>query len=142
MGICRRAPALCVGRLEVRHCRHDLAAKCDLYFIQQHLPSGETLLLCRVEDCSGLSHFCVARSTDGVNDWRIDTQPTLPADPARHPEERWGIEDPRIVWVPELERYVIAYTCFSPAGPGVSLASTRDFQEFERLGNVMPLRCI
>lgn len=101
------------------------------------LPSGETLLLCRVEDCSGRSHLCAARSKDGVTDWRIDPQPTLLPDPENHPEELWGVEDPRIVWVPELDKYVVSYTCYSPSGPGVSLATTSDFREFDRLGTMM-----
>ncbi len=102
------------------------------------LPSGETLLLCRVEDCSGRSHLCAARSPDGVGNWRIDPQPTLAADPQNHPEEMWGIEDPRVVWLPELDKYAITYTCFSRRGPAVSLALTSDFVSFERLGNVIP----
>lgn len=102
------------------------------------LRSGETLLLCRVEDCSGLSHLCVARSADGVSDWRIDPHPSLQPDPEHYPEELWGIEDPRIVWAPELEVFAVTYTCYSPAGPGVSLALTKDFHEFDRIGNVMP----
>ena len=36
------------------------------------LPSGETLLLVRVEDRRGISHLTAARSADGVTDWRID----------------------------------------------------------------------
>lgn len=101
-------------------------------------PDGQTLLLCRVEDCTGHSHLCVARSRDGVSNWAIDPEPTLPADPDNHPEEVWGIEDPRAVWVPELERYAVTYTCYSQRGPGVTLALTKDFREFERIGNVMP----
>lgn len=101
------------------------------------LRSGETLLLCRVEDCSGSSHLCAARSKDGVTDWRIDPQPTLLPDPENHPEELWGIEDPRIVWVRELDQYVVSYTSYSPSGPGVSLAMTSDFREFNRLGTMM-----
>jgi predicted GH43/DUF377 family glycosyl hydrolase len=102
------------------------------------LPTGETLLLCRVEDCSGLSHLCAARSADGVTDWKIDPAPTLPIARENHPEEHWGLEDPRVVWVPELERYVISYTSYSSSGPGVSLALTSDFRTFERMGIVMP----
>ena len=33
---------------------------------------GETLLLVRVEDRSGLSYLSVARSADGYTDWRIE----------------------------------------------------------------------
>jgi predicted GH43/DUF377 family glycosyl hydrolase len=101
------------------------------------LPDGTTLLLCRVEDRRGLSHLCAARSADGVGDWVIDKEPTLRADPENHPEELWGIEDPRITFVPELGRYAIAYTAFGKGGPGVSLALTENFITFERLGLVM-----
>jgi predicted GH43/DUF377 family glycosyl hydrolase len=97
---------------------------------------GETLLLLRVEDRRGMSHLTVARSKDGFTDWRIDTTPSFRADPANHPEEMWGIEDPRITYVPEEHRWLIAYTAFSNAGPLVALASTTDFREFERLGPV------
>lgn len=99
---------------------------------------GETVLLMRVEDRRGLSHLTVARSRDGVGDWRIDSAPTLPADPEGHPEERWGIEDPRITWVEDQQRFFIAYTAYSSAGPLVSLATTSDFVDFQRLGPVMP----
>ncbi len=102
------------------------------------LASGETLLLCRAEDCSGMSHLCAARSRDGVTDWKIDPHPTLLPDLENHPAEVWGLEDPRIVWVPELETYVVTYTCYSHRGPGVSLVLTKDFHEFDRIGNLFP----
>jgi predicted GH43/DUF377 family glycosyl hydrolase len=102
------------------------------------LPDGTTLLLCRVEDRRGHSHFCVARSPNGVDDWQVDPQPTLLADPERFPEEMWGIEDPRITYVPELRQYAVVYTAFSSSGPGVALALTEDFRHFDRYGVVMP----
>lgn len=102
------------------------------------LPDGQTLLLCRVEERSGLSHFCAARSRNGVDGWQIDPRPTFAPDPRNHPEEIWGIEDPRITYVPELKKYLIAYTSYSRGGPGVSLAQTEDFKNFERFGVVMP----
>ena len=102
------------------------------------LPDGDTLLLCRVEDRTGLSHLCAARSANGVDGWRIDSRPTLMADPRQFPEEIWGIEDPRITFVPELKQYAVAYTSFARGGPGVSLALTRDFRSFERIGVIMP----
>jgi predicted GH43/DUF377 family glycosyl hydrolase len=101
------------------------------------LPDGDTLLLCRVEDRRGLSHLCAARSANGFDEWRIDREPTLDANPRDYPEEIWGIEDPRITYVPELEQYAIAYTSFARGGPGVSLALTRDFRSFERYGVIM-----
>ena len=101
------------------------------------LPDGTTLLLCRVEDFRGHSHLCAARSANGIDGFEIDAQPTLAADPASYPEELWGIEDPRITFVPELAKYAIVYTAFSRSGPGVALAMTQDFKHFERVGLIM-----
>lgn len=101
------------------------------------LADGTTLLLCRVEDRRGLSHLCAARSRNGVDGWVVDAEPTLVPEPDTYAEELWGIEDPRITFVPELGKYVIAYTAFGRGGPGVSLALTEDFRRFERLGLVM-----
>jgi predicted GH43/DUF377 family glycosyl hydrolase len=101
------------------------------------LKDGTTLLLCRVEDRRGHSHLCVARSANGIDRWQIDPQPTFPPDPDGWPEELWGVEDPRITYVPELERYAVVYTSYSRGGPGVSLALTADFVTFERYGLVM-----
>jgi predicted GH43/DUF377 family glycosyl hydrolase len=102
------------------------------------LSDGTTLLLCRVEDRRGLSHFCAARSATGVDGWRIDSAPTLSPDPAHYPEELWGIEDGRITYVPEQDTYYVAYTAYSGSGPCVSLAKTADFVAFERLGAILP----
>lgn len=102
------------------------------------LPDGDTLLLCRVEDRRGLSHLCAARSSNGMDGWRIDELPTLMPNPSEYPEEIWGIEDARITYVPELEQYAIAYTSFARGGPGVSLALTKDFRSFKRYGVIMP----
>src|SRR5579863_5775635 len=81
------------------------------------LPDGSTLLLCRVEDRRGLSHLCAARSLNGIDGWQIDREPTLISSPD-HPEELWGIEDPRITYVPELQKYAVAFTSYSRGGPG------------------------
>jgi predicted GH43/DUF377 family glycosyl hydrolase len=98
---------------------------------------NETILLLRVEDRTGISHLTVARSTDGIHGWRIDPEPTLLPSPETHPEEIWGIEDPRITYVDEQKRWIIAYTAYSTGGPLVSLAATKDFRSFERLGPAM-----
>lgn len=101
------------------------------------LRDGSTLLLCRAEDRRGHSHLCAARSANGIDHWQIDETPTLVPQPDRYPEELWGIEDPRITYVDELSKYVVAYTAFSHGGPGVALALTEDFRSFERFGMVM-----
>jgi predicted GH43/DUF377 family glycosyl hydrolase len=101
------------------------------------LADGTTLLLCRVEDRRGHSHLCAARSANGIDDWKIDSRPTLMADPDHYPEELWGIEDPRISYISELRKYAVVYTAYSRGGPGVALALTEDFRNFERFGLVM-----
>ena len=98
----------------------------------------EVLLLMRVEDRRGMSHLTVARSRDGIGNWRIDKQPSMMPNPETYPEEIWGIEDPRITCLEDQERWAIAYTAYSEGGPLVSLATTVDFKNFERLGPVMP----
>jgi predicted GH43/DUF377 family glycosyl hydrolase len=100
--------------------------------------AGKVLLLARVEDFRGISHLTAARSSNGIDNWQVDAQPTLMPDPLNYPEELWGIEDPRITWLQELQKWAIAYTAFSRGGPLVSIAGTRDFRNFERIGPVMP----
>ncbi len=101
------------------------------------LPDGTTLLLCRVEDRRGLSHLSAALSVNGIDNWKIDDQPTLAPDPKLYPEEIWGIEDPRITYLPELEKYAVVYTAYSLGGPCVSQALTKDFHSYERFGVIM-----
>ncbi|NMA24566.1 MAG: glycosidase, partial [Clostridiales bacterium] len=98
---------------------------------------GKFLLLARVEDRRGFSHLTKAVSEDGISNWNIDRAPTMESDP-RHPEEKWGIEDPRIAHIPELNQYAVVYTAYSKSGPAVCMALTKNFVHFERLGSVMP----
>jgi len=117
----------------------DIPYRCNTVFnAAAALVDGETVLLMRVEDMRGHSHLTVARSKDGVTDWQIDPQPSFVGDPDHYPEEIWGVEDPRITYLEEQDRWAITYTAFSVGGPLVSLATTRDFKTFQRLGPVMP----
>jgi predicted GH43/DUF377 family glycosyl hydrolase len=59
------------------------------------------------------------------------------------PDESWernagggGVEDPRVTYVPRLDRYVMAYTAFGPLGPRVALAVSSDLGRWDRLGPV------
>ncbi|UCG55583.1 MAG: hypothetical protein JSU70_12020 [Phycisphaerales bacterium] len=97
----------------------------------------ETLLLLRVEDMRGFSHLTVARSADGFTNWEIDPSPTLEADQDSR-EEKWGLEDPRIVWLEEQKQFAVTYVSFSEGGPVVSLAITKNFRSFARLGGLLP----
>ncbi len=98
---------------------------------------GQTLLLVRVEDMRGFSHLTVARSKDGLTNWHIDPRPTLRADHTSR-EERFGLEDPRIIYLEEQKRFAITYTSFSEGGATVSLAITKTFKTFVRLGALLP----
>ena len=101
------------------------------------LQDGATLILCRVEDLTGHSHFCAARSTNGIDNWKIDPQPTFLPDPEHYPAELWGVEDPRIVWLEERKVYGITFTAFSRGGPCIEIALTTDFVKFDRGGVAM-----
>jgi beta-1,2-mannobiose phosphorylase / 1,2-beta-oligomannan phosphorylase len=97
---------------------------------------GETtVLVARVEDLNGISHLAVARSGNGFDGWTIDAEPLLA--PAEGVEsEQWGFEDARVVFVPELDRWVLTCTAYGPTGPAVYLATTDDFRTVERHGIV------
>ena len=45
-----------------------------------------------------------------------------------------GCEDPRVTFVPVLDRYVMAYTAFGPAGPRIAIALSDDGYDWQRLG--------
>jgi len=47
-----------------------------------------------------------------------------------------GCEDPRATFVPVLDRYVMSYTAYGPAGPRIVLALSPDGYAWERLGLV------
>ena len=101
------------------------------------LMNGETILLVRVEDFRGFSHLTLARSKDGITNWNIEESPTLEYYEG-HPEERWGLEDPRIVWLEDFNKYAIAYVSYSSVGPKVSLALTKDFKKIQKIGALLP----
>lgn len=97
---------------------------------------GETVLLARVETLTGISQLTVARSANGIDGWRVESEPLLTPN-GRVESEQWGFEDARAVWIPELERFAITCTAYGPAGPAVYLATTKDFVSVERHGIVI-----
>jgi len=99
--------------------------------------NGKTLLLMRVEDRRGISHLAIATSSDGITGWEIYPEPALMPDPSRK-EEEFGIEDPRITFIHDLDLWAVTYTAYSRYGPLVSLALTKDFRHFERVGPILP----
>ena len=97
----------------------------------------ETVLLVRVENMNSVCHLTVARSADGLTNWEIDPAPTIEADESSG-EEKWGLVDPRIVWLEEQKQFGITYISCSEGGPVVSLAVTKNFRTFARLGALLP----
>ena len=94
---------------------------------------GNVVLLLRVESKNAMSHIRVASSHNGVDSWEFADQPILePALPG-YPHEEWGCEDPRVTKIASDE-WVIAYTAYSRHGATVSLATTSDFDQVNRLG--------
>jgi predicted GH43/DUF377 family glycosyl hydrolase len=81
---------------------------------------------------TSMSHFRVARSTDGIH---FDVE-GLPALTAATPYESFGVEDPRVTQLDGV--YWITYTAVSHYGIGTALASTTDFKTFERHGVIFP----
>jgi len=96
---------------------------------------GETLLLVRVEDRTGLSHLAVARSADGITDWLVEPDRAFLPDRESH-AEAFGIEDARITRI--ADEFAIVYTGYSTDGPLVCLATTTDFREYQRHGVLFP----
>jgi len=114
----------------------DVPFKCNTVFNAAATKFGdEYLLLLRVENLQGRSVFVLGRSSDGFH-FVIDDFPVMwPADSgpmARY--ENHGIEDPRITLMDGV--YYIMYTAYSDLGPCAALASTTDFQSFDRHGLV------
>jgi len=94
---------------------------------------GEVVLLLRIEDRRGISQIRVARSGNGVDDWRIADCPLLEPDLPEFPFEEWGCEDARVTQVGP-RKWVIAYTAYSRYGPAIALATTSDFEAANRIG--------
>src|SRR5690349_13185030 len=90
---------------------------------------GQTVLIVRVEDRSGVSHLGVARSAGGLGGWTIEPEGALLPDPAQH-AERWGFEDPRVTRIGD--DFLIVCTGYSTDGPLIFLVVTRDFREYVR----------
>jgi len=62
---------------------------------------------------------------------------------ALEPEESWernrraaGVEDPRITWLADLDRYVMTYAAYGPLGPRIALAVSSDLERWGRIGPV------
>lgn len=112
--------------------------------------NGVTIMLFRSHLRNGISVLGIARSKNGLDNWKIDKVPAmLPcsknndfADETDIDElienERGGIEDPRITKINDI--YYITYSAYHPTTAHrvrVSLATTKDFKSFKRYGPLL-----
>lgn len=102
-------------------------------------PDGELYLFPRLVAQGNYSRIGIARvrfneadNPAGVERLGIALEPE--ADYERRPDGSGGCEDPRITYVEPLQRYMMTYTAFSPQGPRIALALSKDLFRWERLG--------
>ena len=98
------------------------------------MQDGDIVLLMRVEDHAGYSNIFVARSRNGITDWRIENEPILRYGQEAWRYEQWGCEDARVTYLAEEKRWYITYTAYSPAGAAVAIAHSEDLVTAERIG--------
>jgi predicted GH43/DUF377 family glycosyl hydrolase len=99
---------------------------------------GEVVLLPRVENTRGFSSIHVARSRNGVDEWRVAGEPILEHGHEEWRYERWGCEDARVTYLPEQGEWAIAYVAYSRFGPAVGIARSRDLVTAERTSLLGP----
>ena len=110
----------------------------------------DTIMLFRSHLRSGISVLGIARSRDGLKNWRIDPEPFIK--PATESDdiddkldkaevisnESGGVEDPRITKIGE--EYAITYSAYHGSIKNrvrVSLAITKDFSSVKRFGAML-----
>jgi predicted GH43/DUF377 family glycosyl hydrolase len=85
---------------------------------------------------SRIGSFRVHERPDG----KIDTEEVgyalVPSEPyeLRDAPGGYGCEDPRVTFIPVLDRYVMAYVAFGQSGPAVAVAISQDGLAWKRLG--------
>jgi predicted GH43/DUF377 family glycosyl hydrolase len=114
------------------------------------LHGGETVMLFRSHLRCGKSVLGVARSSNGVDSWRVEPLPAMVPATERDAfapgtdvkalieNESGGVEDPRVTQIGDT--YYITYSAYHATVKNrvrVSLATTRDFSHFVRHGPVL-----
>jgi predicted GH43/DUF377 family glycosyl hydrolase len=101
--------------------------------------NGVLLLYPRTVGAGNVSRIGLARNRaagDAIDFERIGYALEPLADYEIRPENSGGMgcEDPRVTYVPVLDRFVMAYTSFGPRGPRITIALSNDGYTWERLG--------
>jgi predicted GH43/DUF377 family glycosyl hydrolase len=102
-------------------------------------PDGQLYLFPRLVGKGNYSRIGIARvlfneagDPTGVERLGIALEPE--ADYERRLGGAGGCEDPRVTFLEPLQRYVMTYTAFSPQGPRIALAQSKDLFHWQRLG--------
>jgi predicted GH43/DUF377 family glycosyl hydrolase len=104
-------------------------------------PDGNLYLFPRLVAAGNYSRIGIARvqfnddgDPTGVERLGIALEPE--ADYELRPDGSGGCEDPRVTFLEPLGHYVMTYTAFSPEGPRIALAISKDLFHWQRMGLV------
>jgi predicted GH43/DUF377 family glycosyl hydrolase len=96
---------------------------------------NETIMLFRSHLRSGMSIIGIAKSKDGITNWKINPKPVLMPE---NDDEEGGLEDPRITKIEN--EYAITYNAYHGKIKNqvkISLITTKDFKSFIRHGQAL-----
>jgi predicted GH43/DUF377 family glycosyl hydrolase len=99
--------------------------------------SGNLLLFPRLVSAGNVSRIGVARAARNGTIERLGIVLEAEAEFERRSlPGGYGCEDARVTFIPDLGRYVMAYTAFGPSGARIALAISTDAYDWQRLGPV------
>jgi predicted GH43/DUF377 family glycosyl hydrolase len=103
--------------------------------------TGELLLYPRSVAAGNISRVGIARNTGSGRDVKFERlgyalEPREPYEVRTADTGGMGCEDPRVTFVPVLDRFVMVYTAFGPDGPRMAMALSTDGYAWERIGRV------
>lgn len=101
----------------------------QLYLFPRVVATGNfsSITMCRVR-------FDAGGDPSGVSRLGVALRPHEQYE--RSPGGLGGCEDPRITYIPSLDRYIMTYTALSNVGPRIALAVSYDLFHWQRLGLV------
>lgn len=99
--------------------------------------AGELLLYPRDVAKGNISRVGLVRARASADGFKFERdgyalEPQAPFELRPHPG--YGCEDPRVTFVPVLDKFVMAYTAFGPQGPRIAIALSDDAVVWKRLG--------
>lgn len=112
--------------------------------------NGKVHLLCRAVNLNdkpenqnwSVSSFVWAHSDDGIN-FELEDKPFLKPD--ENSPYKGGFQDPRLVWIPEEETWVLTYTgAYGPGHHGTPalIALSKDLENWDFIGEAFPARAV